>query len=334
MVRSVQRTSDISSRTLVDGSNFRVSKNGERCIGDYQHQPATAAISDYQFSDYERQLCKRHSRIETSEPMRSGDAINDHSAKCERCSVTERPISPTCSMLQVRATTQRRNIRPLHSNMALDKPSECGTHSASFQWPPFSGPPVGPANFAILVFSATLFIPDANVAWISPHVRHTARQNAQRSFIKIKRHPRSTQMKRKEFFSQFANFPIQVPQPVGSSQLSTDSTIGKPRFVEHSSIAARNFIQDVLICLYERPLQPSVPSQHCSFSVGAPTRDELSCVASVPGHHVGSAEAGECRSRERHARATRSSVLSASFAGRFARLAVRFVTRCACSARK
>ena len=121
---------------------------------------------------------QRHSRIETSEPMRSGDAINDHSAKCERCSVTERPISPTCSMLQVRATTQRRNIRPLHSNMALDKPSECGTHSASFQWPPFSGPPVGPANFAILVFSATLFITDANVAWISPHVRHTARQNA------------------------------------------------------------------------------------------------------------------------------------------------------------
>lgn len=34
--------------------------------------------------------------IETSDPISNGDAMSDQRAKCERCSVTERPMSPTC----------------------------------------------------------------------------------------------------------------------------------------------------------------------------------------------------------------------------------------------
>jgi hypothetical protein len=34
--------------------------------------------------------------METSDPISNGDAMSDQRAKCERCSVTERPMSPTC----------------------------------------------------------------------------------------------------------------------------------------------------------------------------------------------------------------------------------------------
>ena len=34
--------------------------------------------------------------IETSDPISNGDAMSDQRAKFERCSVTERPMSPTC----------------------------------------------------------------------------------------------------------------------------------------------------------------------------------------------------------------------------------------------
>ena len=56
-------------------------------------------------------------------------------------------------------------------------------------------------------------------------------------------------MKHKETDQRFASLPIHKPQPVGSSQLSTDNTRGKPRFFEQASIAARNLIQEVLACV-------------------------------------------------------------------------------------
>ena len=94
-----------------------------------------------------------------------------------------------------------------------------GFRRTSFQWPPFSGPPVGPAHSAIFVLSATFLMTEAKVAWMSPQVRQ-----------------------------RLASLPIQSPQPVGSSQDSTESTIGNPRRLEQASMAERNLIHDVLIC--------------------------------------------------------------------------------------
>eukprot|EP00036_Acanthoecidae_sp_10tr_P001924 CAMPEP_0182944282 /NCGR_PEP_ID=MMETSP0105_2-20130417/53700_1 /TAXON_ID=81532 ORGANISM="Acanthoeca-like sp., Strain 10tr" /NCGR_SAMPLE_ID=MMETSP0105_2 /ASSEMBLY_ACC=CAM_ASM_000205 /LENGTH=70 /DNA_ID=CAMNT_0025084201 /DNA_START=603 /DNA_END=815 /DNA_ORIENTATION=+ len=69
--------------------------------------------------------------------------------------------------------------------------------SASFQWPPPSGPLFGPATGAMIELCAALLSTEANVPWMSPPVRH-----------------------------RFASLPIHWPHWSGESQLSTDITIG------------------------------------------------------------------------------------------------------------